>query len=133
MSGWIQAAMQQNTISADQLIIQTDQLIIQKRKLDFSITKSCRYLFEAAVFKQERLLYCTFTPKAFQSCFKIKQIFHCDQTSCLLSPTQTSSKAVTHYRAGRTRGQVGHLSPPPPNSGQLQCLTIAIVFELIYT
>ena len=36
----------------------TDQLIIQKRKLDFSITKPCKYKFEATVFNQERLLYC---------------------------------------------------------------------------
>ena len=36
-----------------------DQLIIQKRKLDFSITKPCRYPFEAKDFNQERLLYCT--------------------------------------------------------------------------
>ena len=30
-----------------------------KRKLYFSITKPCRYQFEAGVFNQERLLYCT--------------------------------------------------------------------------
>ena len=37
-----------------------DQLIIQKQKLDFfSISKPCRYQFEAAVLNQEWLLYCT--------------------------------------------------------------------------
>jgi hypothetical protein len=38
-----------------------DQLIIQKRKLDFTIPKPCRKQFEAAVFNQERLLYCTYS------------------------------------------------------------------------
>ena len=38
-----------------------DQLIFQKYKLDVSITKhvDCRYEFEATIFNQERLLYCT--------------------------------------------------------------------------
>ena len=36
-----------------------DQLALQKYKLDFAITKSCRYELEATVFIQERLLYCT--------------------------------------------------------------------------
>ena len=36
-----------------------DQLIIQKRKLDFLITKLYIYQFEAVVFNQERLSYCT--------------------------------------------------------------------------
>ena len=36
-----------------------DQLIIQKWKLDFSITRPCRYQFEAEVFNQVQLLYCT--------------------------------------------------------------------------
>ena len=32
----------------------------KKRKLDFfSITEPCRFLFEAAIFNSERLLYCT--------------------------------------------------------------------------
>ena len=35
-------------------------LLIQKPKLDFSITKR-RHQFGAAVFNQERLLYCTYT------------------------------------------------------------------------
>ena len=33
----------------------SDQLIIQKRKLNFSITKPCRYEFEAPVFNREWL------------------------------------------------------------------------------
>ena len=36
-----------------------DQLILQKRKLYFSIAKPCRFEFEAMVFNQEQLLYCT--------------------------------------------------------------------------
>ena len=36
-----------------------DQPIIKIRKLDFSITKTRRDQFKAAVFNQERLLYCT--------------------------------------------------------------------------
>ena len=47
------------TGSKNQVRNRTDQLIIQKQKLDFSITKPCRYQFEALVFNQERLLYCT--------------------------------------------------------------------------
>ena len=31
-----------------------------KWKLDFSITKPCRYQFKSAVFNQDRLLYCTY-------------------------------------------------------------------------
>ena len=48
-----------------------DQLIIQKRKLYFSITKPCRYQFEAMVFNQEWLLYCT------QSLYRLKVQFLC--------------------------------------------------------
>ena len=36
-----------------------NQLIIHKRISHFSISKSCRYQFKAAVFNQERLLYFT--------------------------------------------------------------------------
>ena len=38
------------------IVFSADQLIIQKRKLDFSITKPCRYQFEVSIFNQERLL-----------------------------------------------------------------------------
>ena len=34
-----------------------DQMIFQKQKLDFSITKPCKFELEAAVFNQEQLLY----------------------------------------------------------------------------
>ena len=39
--------------------VSADQLIFQNWKLNFSITKSCRYELEAAVLNQEWLLYCT--------------------------------------------------------------------------
>ena len=45
--------------SLQKIVFFADQLIIQKRKLDFSITEPCRDQFEAAVFNQEQLLYCT--------------------------------------------------------------------------
>ena len=41
------------------IVFSADQLIIQKQKLEFSIPKPCRDQFEAVVFNQEWLLYCT--------------------------------------------------------------------------
>ena len=41
------------------ILFSADWLIIQKRKLYFSITKQCRYLFKTGIFNQEQLLYCT--------------------------------------------------------------------------
>jgi len=46
-------------LGQQKIALSADQLIIQKQKLDFSITKPNKDQFEAAVFNQDQLLYCT--------------------------------------------------------------------------
>ena len=55
-----------------------DQLIIHERKIDFSKFKPCKYQFEAAVFNQVGLLYCTL------SLYRLTIQFTCEYNSLSL-------------------------------------------------
>ena len=48
------------TLRQQQIAFSADQLIIQKQKLDFSITKPCKYQFEAT--RAAIVLYLVFLP-----------------------------------------------------------------------